>query len=70
MLSSCFLDFSVGVGAFVIGMSPISSVFSFGLGCFEDFVDLTIIIIILVYHTNGQKKGYSIVNLKHSICLT
>ena len=28
MLSLCFLDFSVGVGAFVIGMSQISSFFS------------------------------------------
>ena len=28
MLSSCFLDFSVGVGAFVIGLSQISSFFS------------------------------------------
>ena len=25
MLSRCFLDFSVGVGAFVIGLSQISS---------------------------------------------
>ena len=29
MLSRCFLDFSVGVGAFVIGLSQISSFFSF-----------------------------------------
>ena len=28
MLSRCFLDFSVGVGAFVIGLSQISSFFS------------------------------------------
>ena len=28
MLSRCFLDFSVGVGAFVIGLSQISSIFS------------------------------------------
>ena len=28
MLSRCFLDFSVGVGAFVIGQSQISSFFS------------------------------------------
>ena len=27
VLSRCFLDFSVGVGAFVIGLSPISSFF-------------------------------------------
>ena len=27
MVSRCFLDFSVGVGAFVIGMSQISSFF-------------------------------------------
>ena len=29
MLSRCFFDFSVGVGAFVIGLSQISSFFSF-----------------------------------------
>ena len=29
MLSRCFLDFSVGVGAFVIGLSKISSFFSY-----------------------------------------
>ena len=29
MLSRCFLDFSVGVGAFVIGLSQISSFFSY-----------------------------------------
>ena len=40
MLSRCFLDFSLGVGAFVIGLSQISSFFSsckrlpFGL-CFR-----------------------------------
>ena len=28
MLSRCFLDFSVGVGAFDIGLSQISSFFS------------------------------------------
>ena len=28
-LSRCFLDFSVGVGAFVIGLSQISSFFSY-----------------------------------------
>ena len=28
MLSRCFLDFSVGVGAFVIGLSKISSIFT------------------------------------------
>ena len=28
VLSRCFLDFSVGVGAFVIGLSQISSFFS------------------------------------------
>ena len=28
MLSHCFLNFSVGVGAFVIGLSQISSFFS------------------------------------------
>ena len=28
MLSRCFLDFSVGVGAFVIGLSQIASFFS------------------------------------------
>ena len=28
MLSRCFLDFSVGVGAFVTGLSQISSFFS------------------------------------------
>ena len=27
MLSRCFIDFSVGVGAFVIGLSQISSLF-------------------------------------------
>ena len=30
MLSRCFLDFSVGVGAFVIGLSQMSSFFSYG----------------------------------------
>ena len=29
MLSHCFLDFSVGVGAFVIGLGRISSFFSY-----------------------------------------
>ena len=29
MLSRCFLDFAVGVGAFVIGLSQISSFFSY-----------------------------------------
>ena len=29
MLSRCFLDFSLGVGAFVIGLSQISTFFSF-----------------------------------------
>ena len=29
VLSHCFLDFSVGVGAFVIGLSQISSFFSY-----------------------------------------
>ena len=29
MSSSCFLDFSVGVGVFVKGLSQISSVFSY-----------------------------------------
>ena len=29
MLSGCFLNFSVGVGAFVIGLSQISSIFSY-----------------------------------------
>ena len=28
MLSRCFLDFSVSVGAFVIGLSQMSSIFS------------------------------------------
>ena len=31
MLSRCCLDFSVGVGAFVIGLSQISSFFSYML---------------------------------------
>ena len=31
MLSRCFLDFSVGVGAFVTGLSQISSSFSYVL---------------------------------------
>ena len=31
MLSRCFLDFSVGVRAFVIGMSQISFFFSFNM---------------------------------------
>ena len=31
MLSRCFLDFSVGFGAFVIGLSQISSFFSLNL---------------------------------------
>ena len=31
VLSRCFLDFSIGVGAFVIGLSQISSFFSFFL---------------------------------------
>ena len=31
VLSRCFLDFSVGVGAFDIGLSPISSFFTFDL---------------------------------------
>ena len=29
MFSRCFMDFSVGVGAFVIGLSRISSFFSY-----------------------------------------
>ena len=29
MLSRCFLDFSVGVGAFAIGLNQISSFFSY-----------------------------------------
>ena len=33
LLSRCFLDFSVGVGAFVIGLSQISSFFSFKYSC-------------------------------------
>ena len=53
MLSCCFLDFSVGVGAFVIGLSQISSFFFYvnirtpNLHCnlifgtfFMDFCDL------------------------------
>ena len=32
VLSCCFLDFSVGVGAFVIGLSQISSLFSYLMG--------------------------------------
>ena len=32
MLSRCSLDFSVGVGAFVTGLSRISYVFSYDLG--------------------------------------
>ena len=35
MLSRCFLYISVGVGAFVIGLSQISSFFSFDK-CFEN----------------------------------
>ena len=31
MLSRCFLDFSVGVGVFVIGLNQISPIFSFDL---------------------------------------
>ena len=37
MLSSCFLDFSVSVGAFVIGLSHVSSFFSYLLSCFLKF---------------------------------
>ena len=33
MLSRCFLDFSVGVGAFVAGLNQISSFFSLQLLC-------------------------------------
>ena len=33
VLSQCFLDFSVGVGAFVIGLSQISSFFSYKIYC-------------------------------------
>ena len=33
VLSFCFLDFSVGVGAFVIGLSKISSFFSHNMVC-------------------------------------
>ena len=29
MLPNCFMDFSVGVGAFVIGLSQIASFFSY-----------------------------------------
>ena len=32
MLSRCFLDFPVSVGVFVIGLSQISSLFSFKKG--------------------------------------
>ena len=32
MLSRCFLDFSVDVGAFIIGLSQISSFFSYCVG--------------------------------------
>ena len=35
MLSCCFLDFSVSVGAFVIGLGQISSLFSY-----DDLVQL------------------------------
>ena len=38
MLSCCLLDFSVGVGAFIIGMSQISSLFSFSQWIFSNFV--------------------------------
>ena len=31
MLSLCFLEFSVGLRAFVIGLSPISSIFSYNM---------------------------------------
>ena len=35
MLSRCLLDFSVGVGAFVLGLSQISSFFSYdGVMCY------------------------------------
>ena len=39
MLSRCFLDFSVSVGAFVIGLSQISSLFSsneFSISCVSE----------------------------------
>ena len=48
MLSRCFLDFHVGVGAFVIGLSQISSFssfFSLDILCGSD------------YHTNAKKKN-------------
>ena len=39
VLSVCFLDFSVGVGAFVIGLSQISSFFSYGeVHFYQNFV--------------------------------
>ena len=37
MLSRCFLDFSVGVGAFVIGLSQISFFFSFTTDIFRKY---------------------------------
>ena len=33
ILSRCFLDFSVDVGAFVVGLSQISSLFSYKIIC-------------------------------------
>ena len=40
MLVRCFLDFSVGVGAFVLGLSQISSFFflDYGMYCFAHFL--------------------------------
>ena len=41
MLSCCFSDFSVGLGAFVIRLSQISSVFSYnGTDCYDDILEL------------------------------
>ena len=37
MLSRCFLDFSVGEGAFVIGLSQISSLFAYLRGLIGNY---------------------------------
>ena len=40
VLSRCFLDFSVGVGVFFIGLSHISSFFSLGMYILLCFVEI------------------------------
>ena len=53
MLSRCFFAFSVGVGAFVIVVSQISSFFSYS--CVDDDFDLS-------FHVKRDDFGFLIVN--------